>query len=56
MSDSNMLYAYFWACRLPQDMLPISLEDAEMRATLIDKIDFPITGEDNTANMLLEYM
>jgi hypothetical protein len=27
-----------------------------MRATLIDKIDFPITGKDNTANMLLEYM
>lgn len=56
MSDSNMLYAYFWACRLPQDMLPTSLKDVEMRAILIDKIDFPITGEGNTANILLEYM
>jgi hypothetical protein len=56
MQDSNMLYAYFWACRLTQDMLPTSLKDVEMRATLIDKIDFPIAREDNTANILLEYM
>jgi hypothetical protein len=27
-----------------------------MRAILIDKIDFPIPGEGNTANILLEYM
>lgn len=56
MPDSNMLYAYFWACRLPQDILPISLKDVEIRAILIDKIDFPITGENNTANILLEFM
>lgn len=56
MPDSNMLYAYFWACRLSQETLPTSLKDVEMRAILIDKIDFPITGEGNTANILLEYM
>ena len=56
MTDSNMLYAYIWACRLSQEMLPTSLEDVEIRAILIDKIDFPITGEGNTANILLEYM
>jgi hypothetical protein len=56
MPDSNMLYAYFWACRLPQDSLPTSLKDVEMRAFLLDKIDFLITGEGNTANILLEYM
>ena len=56
MPDSNMLYAYFWACRVPQDMLPTSLKDVEIRAILIDKIDFPITGENNTANILLEFM
>jgi len=52
MPDSNMLYAYFWACRLSQEILPTSLKDVEMRAILIDKIDFLITG----ANSLLEYM
>ena len=56
MPDSNMLYAYFWACRLPHDTLPTSLKDVEKRAFLVDKVDFPITGEDNTANILLEYM
>ena len=56
MADSNMLYAYFWASRLPQETLPISIKDVEVRAILIDKIDFLITGEGNTANTLLEYM
>ena len=56
MPDSNMLYAYFWACRLSQVALPTLLKEVEMRAVLIDKIDFPITGEGNTANILLEYM
>ena len=56
MADSNMLYAYFWACRLPQETLPISIKDVEVGAILIDKIDFLITGEGNTANTLLEYM
>jgi hypothetical protein len=56
MPDSNMLYAYSWACRLPHDTLPTSLREVEGRAILIDKIDFPITGEGNTANILLEYM
>jgi hypothetical protein len=56
MANSNMLYAYFWACRLPQETLPTSIKDVEMRAILVDKIDFLITGEGNTANTLLEYM
>ena len=56
MTDSNMLYAYFWACRLPQETLPNSIKDVERRAILIDKTDFLITGEGNTANTLLEYM
>ena len=56
MPDSNMLYAYFWACRLPQDTLPTSLKDVEIRAILIDKMDFLIIGENNTANILLEFM
>ena len=51
-----MLYAYFWGCRLSQETLPTLLKDVEMTAILIDKIDFPITGEGNTANILLEYM
>ena len=29
MADSNMLYAYFWACRLPQETLPTSIKDVE---------------------------
>jgi hypothetical protein len=56
MADSNMLYTYLWACRLPQETLPTSIKDVEVRAILIDKIDFLITGEGNTANTLLEYM
>ena len=56
MTDSNMLYAYFWACRLPQETLPNSIKDVERRVILIDKTDFLITGEGNTANTLLEYM
>ncbi len=56
MPDSNMLYAYFLACRLPEDTLPTSVKDVETRAILIDKIDFLITEEGNTANILLEYM
>jgi hypothetical protein len=56
MPDSNMLYAYIWACRLSHETLPTSLKDVEIRATLIDKIDFLITAEGNTANILLEYM
>lgn len=56
MPDSNMLYAYSWACRLSQETLPTSLKDVEIRAILIDTIDFPITREGNTANILLEYM
>ena len=56
MPDSNMVYAYFWACRLSQETLPTLLKAVEMRAILIDKIDFPIPGEGNTANILLEYM
>jgi hypothetical protein len=56
MPDSNMLFAYFWACRLPQDTLPTSLKDVERRAILVDKVDFPVTGEDNTSNILLEFM
>ena len=55
MPDSNMLYAYIWACRLTHETLPTSLEDVEIRTISIDKIDFPITGEGNTANILLEY-
>ena len=51
-----MLYAYLWGCRLSQETLPTLLKDVEMTAILIDKIDFPITGEGNTANILLEYM
>ena len=43
-------------CRLSQETLPTLLKDVEMTAILIDKIDFPITGEGNTANILLEYM
>jgi hypothetical protein len=38
------------------EKLPTSLNDVEMRATLIDKIDFSLTEEGNTANILLEYM
>ncbi|MGA8403182.1 MAG: hypothetical protein WB664_00060 [Nitrososphaeraceae archaeon] len=56
MPDSNMLYAYFWACRLSNEELPTSLKDVETRAILIDKIDMPLTVENNTANLLLEYM
>lgn len=51
-----MLNTYFWGCRLSQETLPTLLKDVEMRAILIDKIDFPIPGEGNTANILLEYM
>ena len=51
-----MLYAYFWACRLSIEELPTSLKDVETRAILIDKIDMPLTVENNTANLLLEYM
>jgi hypothetical protein len=51
-----MLNTYFWGCRLSQVALPTLLKEVEMRAILIDKIDFPITGEGNTANILLEYM
>ena len=51
-----MLYAYFWACRLSNEELPTSLKDVETRAILIDKIDMPLTVENNTANLLLEYM
>ncbi|MGA9743703.1 MAG: hypothetical protein WBQ16_03715, partial [Nitrososphaeraceae archaeon] len=56
MPDSNMLYAYFWACRLSDEELPTSLQDVETRAILIDKIDMALTFENNTANLLLEYM
>jgi hypothetical protein len=56
LPDSNMLYAYFWACRLSIEELPASLKDVETRAILIDKIDMPLTIENNTANLLLEYM
>jgi len=48
MPDSN---AYIWVCRLTHETLPTSLEDVEIRAISIDKIDFPITGEGNTANI-----
>ena len=51
-----MLYAYFWACRLSIEVLPTSLKNVETRAILIDKIDMPLTVENNTANLLLEYM
>ena len=51
-----MLYAYFWACRLSIEELPTSLQDVETRAILIDKIDMPLTVENNTANLLLEHM
>jgi hypothetical protein len=51
-----MLYAYFWACRLSEEELPRSLQDVETRAILIDKIDMPLTLENNTANLLLEHM
>ncbi len=51
-----MLYAYFWACRLSDEELPTSLQDVETRAILIDKIDMPLTLENNTANLLLEHM
>ena len=51
-----MLYAYFWACKLSIEVLPTSLKDVETRAILIDRIDMPLTVENNTANLLLEYM
>ena len=51
-----MLNMYFWDCRLSQETLPTLLKDVEMRVILIDKIDFPIPGEGNTANILLGYM
>jgi hypothetical protein len=56
MPDTNMLYALIWASKLSQETLPASLKDVEIRAILVDKIDFPLTREGNSANILLEYM
>lgn len=41
---------------MPHLGLPTSLKDVETRAILIDKIDMPLTLENNTANLLFEHM
>jgi len=43
MPDSNMLYAYIWACRLTHETLPTSLEDVEIRTISIDCL-LPVTA------------